>query len=228
MSSSDFRPVWPVRVKRDLQDLPLPNIPGTSSPSGQSAEGHLQLKDFAVEPAGQPPSSENRAADTTDLIQHSYQRGFSDGLDQGIAQTYEKIATGLEALAGLMQSLEQTRADFTRDLEQSLYALAIAIARHLMQREVRTDPTIVRELVQQALALVPHDMTLEVRLNPEDLEALHDQLDQVGISGRPLHIQWLADSTLERGGFLLETPLRVVDGRPDDALRALYDRLSHE
>jgi hypothetical protein len=65
-------------------------------------------------------------------------------------------------------------------------------------------------------------------LNPTDLEVLQGKLDQMEIAGRPLNVQWFEDGSLERGSFLLETPLRVVDGRTEDALRALYERLSHD
>jgi flagellar biosynthesis/type III secretory pathway protein FliH len=75
---------------------------------------------------------------------------------------------------------------------------------------------------------VPHDVTVEVRLNPDDLTALGEHLGPLGTGGRPLHAQWIADAALDRGSFLLETPLRVVDGRTEDVLRALYERLSHE
>ena len=113
-------------------------------------------------------------------------------------------------------------------LTQNVYALALAVAKHLIQREVKAEPTIVRDLVEQALDLVPTDVALEVRLNPDDLAAIDDQLSRVGAGGRPLHAQWIADASLDRGSFLLETPLRVVDGRTDIALRSLYDRLSHD
>jgi hypothetical protein len=71
-------------------------------------------------------------------------------------------------------------------------------------------------------------VTVEVRLNPDDLAALGDRLNHMGAGGRSIHTQWMADSALDRGSFLLETPLRVVDGRTDDVLRALYDRLRND
>jgi hypothetical protein len=35
----------------------------------------------------------------------------------------------------------------------------------------------------------------------------------------------VADTTVGRGGFAIETPQRMVDGRIDPVLLAMYDRL---
>ena len=227
-SSREFRPVWPDQQSSEFADLSLPDI---ALPAGRkraaSEHGALRLPDLVGEHPAENVAAAPAAADA-DAASQAFDRGFADGLDQGVAQTYEKIAPALAALSGLLESLELARAELTRDFERNLYALALAVARHLIQREVTLDPTIVRDLVRQAVDLVPHDVTVEVRLNPDDLAALGDRLNHMGTGGRSIHTQWMADSALDRGSFLLETPLRVVDGRTDDVLRALYDRLRND
>jgi flagellar assembly protein FliH len=227
-SSREFRPVWPDQQSSEFADLSLPDI---ALPAGRkrtaSEHGALRLPDLLGEYPAENVAAAPADADA-DAASQAFDRGFADGLDQGVAQTYEKIAPALAALSGLLESLELARAELTRDFERNLYALALAVARHLIQREVTLDPTIVSDLVRQAVDLVPHDVTVEVRLNPDDLAALGDRLNHMGAGGRSIHTQWMADSALDRGSFLLETPLRVVDGRTDDVLRALYDRLRND
>lgn len=226
MSSSEFHPVWPRKEGVQLTDLDLREMESVEGRT-TNAGGLLPLRELGRMPA-QRCAPDVVTAAGPDVIQRAYERGFAEGREQGIAEGYERIVPTIEVLSGLTQTLEQTHADFSLDLERSLHALAIAVAKHIIQRELSLDPTIVTGLVQQALDLVPRDVTLEVRLNPDDLERLQDQLHQVEAGGRPLHIQWLGDSALEPGGFLVETPLRVVDGRIDEALRALYERLGDE
>jgi flagellar biosynthesis/type III secretory pathway protein FliH len=38
-------------------------------------------------------------------------------------------------------------------------------------------------------------------------------------------VQWIADTAIEPGGCLVLSPRRLVDGRVDEALVNLYDRL---
>jgi len=230
MSSCDFQPMWPSQDNAALEDLTFPKIAGPG-PEIRSSVVALHLKELQELPASQSlkvATEELERPDDAGLIQEAYERGFSEGREQGMAEGYEKMLPALESLGGLTVALEQTHADFRLDLERGLHALAIAVARNLIQREVTADPTIVSDLIERALDLVPHDLTLEVRLNPDDLEVLQGRLDQMEVAGRPLHVQWIGDASLERGSFLLETPLRVVDGRTDEALRALYERLGHD
>ena len=227
MSSCDFQPMWSSQENTALGELRFPEIARPQSEIRSSVTAH-HLKELTANPTPTFAIEEQGRSDDTDVIQAAYERGFSEGRDQGIAEGYEKMLPTLESLGGLTLALEQTHTDFRVDLERGLHALAIAVARTLIQREVTADPTIVSDLIERALDLVPHDLTLEVRLNPEDLEVLQGRLDQLEVAGRPLHVQWIGDTSLERGSFLLETPLRVVDGRTDEALRALYERLGHD
>jgi len=75
------------------------------------------------------------------------------------------------------------------------------------------------------VSLLPAGTPIEVRANPVDLTALGNHLDLREPDGRPLAIHWVADPAIERGSFTLASPERLVDGRTDVALRALYDRL---
>ena len=227
ISSSEFHPMWQTQNGVVLAPLPFQEIADTQTPVHSSPES-LNLVEFGDRPTQEVLVEERNGPLNPDDSQMAYERGFAEGREQGIAEGCERMLPVLETLGGLTEALEQTHADFRLDLERGLHALAIAVAKHLIQREVTADPTIVSDLVQRALDLVPHDVTLEVRLNPEDLEVLQGRLDQLEVAGRPLHLQWMGDPSLDRGSFLLETPLRVVDGRTDEALRALYVRLDHD
>ena len=105
--------------------------------------------------------------------------------------------------------------------------LALVVANHLLQRQVASDPTVVRDLVARALELLPNATALEVRVHPEDLQALSPEVDRLATAGRAIPIQWSADRSLHRGGFLIESPLRLIDGRTDVALRTLFERLEN-
>jgi flagellar biosynthesis/type III secretory pathway protein FliH len=101
----------------------------------------------------------------------------------------------------------------------------VAIARKLVQREVEADPALVGGLVTRALALFAPASAVQVRLHPGDLEALRAELDRLAAAGREVTVQWVPDPSLARGDVVVESGLRIVDGRSDVALRALYEQL---
>jgi len=113
-------------------------------------------------------------------------------------------------------------------LGANLPALALAVARHLVQREVMVDPSVMHDLVERALALTPLSGPVTVRLHPADLDALGDVTAFASSSGATLELKWVGDATILRGGCTVETAASVVDGRVDQALLDLYERLRSE
>jgi hypothetical protein len=139
-----------------------------------------------------------------------------------------RCATALQAVALAADHLEVIAAEFAQDRERDLQGLAMAVARHIVQHELSMDPLRIGELVRRALALLPLDHSIEVRLNPEDLDTLAPSLDGLRPQGREVHVRWVGDPCVERGGFIAESPHRIVDGRADVALRALYEKFDHD
>ncbi len=169
---------------------------------------------------------EESAADALERL--AYERGFAAGVADERGRTEQRSRNALQTVANVAIQLESIQLQFARDRERDLHGLAIAIARQMLQRELTLDPELTGELVRRALALLPLDTTIEVRMHPEDLAMLGTSVAEFGSPGRALQLTWVGDPTLERGGFLLETPARVVDGRADVALRQLYERLDHD
>ena len=158
----------------------------------------------------------------------AYARGLDDGRREGREEAERRLGSALQALATAMAAFEAERVAFARRAEETVYALAAGLAAQLVQRELGTDPTIVRDLVRRALEAVSLEGTIEVRVHPADLAALGHDLDLYAPGGRRLEVRWAGDPTIRRGGFVIESPLRVLDGRVDKVLEAMLERLLHE
>jgi flagellar biosynthesis/type III secretory pathway protein FliH len=160
-------------------------------------------------------------------LEEAYRRGRETGLEEGAARTEVKVRGALEALFHLTQSLSASREQRLRDLEANIYAIALAAARKIVLREVTDDPTLVGNLVRRALGQMGSDNPIEVRAHPEDLRIIQEHLES-NPAGPTQEIRWTADPSLQRGSFFLEGPHRIIDGRADEALRMLYERLDSE
>lgn len=163
-----------------------------------------------------------------DATERAYARGVQEGLARGRAEAESQLRPALAALAGVGAQLRAQEREFMRGRERSLEALALAVARKLIEREVTVDATLLRGLITKALDLLPPEERLEVRLHPEDLAVMHEAVEADVIAGRLPASQWIADPSIGRGGFLVESPHRIIDGRLDVALRNLFERLDHE
>ncbi len=159
--------------------------------------------------------------------QAAYERGFNDGLDAGRRQAMQELSPNLQASVSVVAEMEEFRGALLDQMQDNLTALALAVARQLMEREVKTEPEFVAQLVRNALSHFPLDQKLRIRLNPADLSGISQE--QAGnrapvAAGR--EVRWIPDEQVSRGGCVVEGPERIVDGRVEGALERIYRTVS--
>jgi flagellar assembly protein FliH len=161
-------------------------------------------------------------------MEEAWQRGFAEGVASRDEDAERLRDDAVAALGAAIEGLSAVSREVRDRLGANLPALALAVARHLVQREVMVDPSVMHDLVARALALSPLSGPVTVRLHPADLDALGDVTAFGSSSGTSLDLKWTGDATILRGGCMVETAASVVDGRVDQALLDLYERLRSE
>lgn len=193
-----------------LDDFPLPEIFPISPREQEAANAAADIDLHA-----------HFAAERTRVEADAYERGYRDAEQATRAASEARMSAGLSALAEALSSIKLHEARWVANVEENLSALAIAVARHILQREIVADPTIVQDLVSQALTQFPIDQTITVRLHPEDA-ATCSGMTPVDSKGREQDVRWIADAHILRGGCLVEGRERIVDGRVDTSLERAY------
>jgi flagellar biosynthesis/type III secretory pathway protein FliH len=140
---------------------------------------------------------------------------------RGLEERTAGAAAGLFAVA---RELRDARRMLLEEAADQVVALAFAVARRVLRREVEADPEaalpIVRELLQRAAA----GTEVTVRLSPRDHAILtaHDALPEAsGLGG--LHFR--LDNSISPGGALVETSAGGLDGRLETQLELLEEAL---
>ena len=166
-------------------------------------------------------------------------RGHDAGYREGAAQAGEAAHAALrplcESLENALASLREHEQRFLGNLQENTVAVALAVARVIVDREVNADIAIVEELVRRALNEFPLDQPVRVRVHPEDLELLMDGASAQAGAAAPhaerwdprRELSWLPDPLVARGGAVLEGRERIVDGRVDTGLERVFRRLCH-
>ena len=182
---------------------PLPQLPLAAS-AGRPVE---------PEAAGPPPE------------ELAYARGREDGWRAAEAEARRTLDTAVRRLVAMAEELEAARAGFVSEMEDNLHVLALAVGRQLLQREVAADPTVVRDLVKQALASLPVGAQAVIHLHPDDYAAMEQHLGLPPRDPRLGELHWLSDPAVEQGGCLVEAPNWVQDALVETGLRELYRKL---
>jgi flagellar assembly protein FliH len=149
------------------------------------------------------------------------QEGYAEGFVQGQAQTRleaqrqitDFIANqGQEAaqnFAQLFTSVQAQQADSEQVMARGVLELACELARQVLRQELSVNPQALRPVIREALGLLAtENKSALVRLNPADLVVLEEA---VRAEFSSLSLTLLADTTLTRGGCVVESAGTVVD-----------------
>ena len=160
--------------------------------------------------------------------EEAYERGFNDGVDAGRAQARQELGPNLIASVRVVAEVEDFKDALMEQMQDNLTALSLAVARQLVEREVRVEPEVVANLVRNALSHFPLDQKLRIRMNPVDLSSISRERSENRTpvtAGR--EVRWLPDEGIARGGCVVEGPERIVDGRIDLALERIFRTVSN-
>jgi flagellar assembly protein FliH len=162
-------------------------------------------------------------------LEEAYQRGREEGHQEAVSQAAEQIRTALATLDQMLARLKAGERAWLEHARENISALAVAVARHVIGRELTSDVHVVAELARRALTSFPIDEPLRVRLNPQDLSTLTLASTEDGGSipiAASRDVRWIADPEVLPGGVVVEGRYRVVDGRVDHVLERIYHKLA--
>lgn len=154
---------------------------------------------------------------------------YEEGIAAGTLAEATRVRTVVAAAEAALDAIRENETKWQENIEENIAALAVTIARHVVGREISSNPAGIADLVRRALAEFPIDQAMRVRVNPHDLSLLSLPTAEGGepISIAPNRdVRWMADSRIQAGGCVVEGRERIIDGRVDTALERLYRQLT--
>ncbi len=158
-----------------------------------------------------------RIKDDTRELAHN--EGFDQGHLEGVAQAQSELEEKLGIATRIAANAIVDRRDLLKDAESEVVRLSVHIARRIISRELRTDPSLIRDIAESALRFVTEDGTVKLRINPEDhaeLRSYWTRAHSPGEMGRTFEI--VPDPVIGRGGVIFETRSGTVDARLETQL----------
>jgi flagellar assembly protein FliH len=170
---------------------------------------------------------EARAAGYAAGYKEGLEQGYRDGREEGARQGYEEGRVNAASLAQRLQQLidclSEPLAQVDDQVEQELVALAIAVAKQLIRRELKTDPGEIIAVVREAMGILPSSARkIGIHLHPDDAELIRStlELDELGPRWKIVE-----DPLLTRGGCRVTTDTSHVDATVETRLASAIARL---
>lgn len=155
-----------------------------------------------------------------EIQQQAYEEGFElgrrEGLEKGAALIKEKAGR----VEGILNLLARPLHQLDDEVVKEATDLALTIARHVIRRELRTDPRQVIAVVQRAAAILPiASRTIRLFLNPADAATIRENLSS--LEGEQSAWQIVEDPALGCGGCRIETENSRVDASIERQIAAI-------
>lgn len=158
-----------------------------------------------------------------DLQEEAYKEAFDQGLAEGRKAGQIEVRAQVEKLAGMFHDLARPFEVLDAEVERELLTLAMALARQIVRRELKTDPTQIIGIVRDAIAALPVTARdVRVHLHPEDAAVVREHLAPTE-SERAWTL--VEDPVMARGGCQITTTTSRIDARLETRLAAILSEL---
>ncbi|MBS0394279.1 MAG: flagellar assembly protein FliH [Proteobacteria bacterium] len=158
-----------------------------------------------------------------DLQAEAYREAFQQGLRDGAAAGREQVRAKVERLDQLLTDLARPFSEIDEAVQQELITLAMALARQIVRRELRQDPTQIIGIVREAIGQLPvAARDIRVQLHPEDAAIVREHLAPAENERAWTLIE---DPMMMRGGCQVVSASSRIDVRLEKRLGALLSEL---
>jgi flagellar assembly protein FliH len=152
----------------------------------------------------------------------AYAKGLEAGRVAGEAEMRKRF-DAVNKIESILNSLAKPLQQLDKDVETQLVSLAFAIAKHVVRRELRIDPTQVIAIVRETVNLLPlAQRNVRVHLHPEDAAILREKLAEPQAE-RAWSI--IEDPIMARGGCRVSSDNSQIDARLETRLAAVFAHL---
>jgi flagellar assembly protein FliH len=164
--------------------------------------------------------------------------GRAEGIEQGRMEGRAEVRE--ELLEALRERLEGLTAGWTEALErwekdrrellltgtEDVLAFAVALGEKVVHRVIEADPTVVREQMTEALALVSRPGAVDVCINPDDRDEVDRMIPALlhQIAGCE-HVGVREDPSIGRGGCVVRTRGGSIDATVESQLERIAETL---
>ncbi len=168
-----------------------------------------------------------------DIEKIAWDEGFAKGQAAGLAAGEKEIKRRTDELEQRARQFDEVLKALAIPLEQldeevetQLVSLAVVIAKHVVRRELRADPTQVIAVVRETVGLLPlAQRNVRVHLHPLDAAVVRERLAEPQAERAWTLVE---DPVMSRGGCRVSTDTAQIDARLETRLNNVLNHLLGE
>ena len=148
------------------------------------------------------------------IEKEAFDKGFDEGKEQGYQEGYTEVERLIEHLHKIINSAIEKRNEIIDESETQLINLVLQIAQKVIKVISENQKNVVINNVIQSLRKLKTRNDVIIRVNLEDVELTSDHIkDFMRMVENVKSITVVEDSTVDRGGCIIETDFGEIDAR---------------
>lgn len=165
-------------------------------------------------------------ADEAKIKEQARKAGFDAGHEEGYKNGNAEAERLINRLHTMIESVMDRREEILRDTETQIVQLVILITRKVVKIISENQKSVIMSNVLSALKKVKGRGKVMVRVNLEDVKLTTEHTDEFikhveSVEG----ISVMEDSTVERGGCIVETDFGAIDARISSQLNEIEQKI---
>ncbi len=164
----------------------------------------------------------NRAA----LEEDARRKGFDNGHQMGYMEGKAEAERLVERMHRMLEAVMQRREEILRDTETQIVELVILMSRKVIKIISENQKNVIMANVLAALKKVRTRGEVTLRVNLEDVKLTSEHIDEfIQHVEKVKGITVLEDSSVEKGGCIVETDFGAIDARISSQLTELENKI---
>lgn len=162
----------------------------------------------------------------SDEIEAARKEGFAQGREEGFNTGKAEVDRLVERLHTVLERAQLKREEILAETEQQIVDLVLLIARKVIKVMSENQRTVVISNVVQALRKVKGRGDITIRVNVDDLKLTSEHTkDFIRLIEGVKNVAIVEDSSVDRGGCIIETDFGEIDARISSQLTELEQKI---
>jgi flagellar assembly protein FliH len=162
----------------------------------------------------------------TQTEREAYEKGYADGHGKGYDEGKAEVARLVESLHTIITKAIEKRNEIIEEAETQIINLVLLIVKKVIKVISENQKNVVINNVVQALRKLKSRGDVVIRVNLADLELTSEHVkDFMKMVENVKSITVLEDSSVDKGGCIIETDFGQIDARISSQLHEIEERI---
>ena len=162
------------------------------------------------------------------IRQTAHKEAYEEGLRQAQKEIEGDRQAAIQQSQALLEEARQSKLKVFRSCEADMVRLVMAMVKKVIAGELKTNPDIIINILQEAIDFLDRPENITVYVNPQEVENILEVMDKgylTDIGSNNINMDIKADERISRGGCLLESDAGSVDAQLETRIAAVNNAI---